>query len=143
VIIARTALLHTKLPKNLWPAAVTDAGNTKNRTSNQTLCGKSPVEFLLPQTNIQQQRSKFCVFREHIWMQLPHTVGKLTARSTEAHTVGYEGSSEIYRIYTKERRVTTTKEPHHQCADMYPTTSPTLCMRVGTEESQKSQGDEN
>jgi transposase InsO family protein len=32
VTMARTALLHAKLPKNLWPEAVAHAAYTKNRT---------------------------------------------------------------------------------------------------------------
>jgi hypothetical protein len=142
VTMARIALLHAKLPKNLWPEAVAHAAYTKNRTSHQTLSGKSPVELLLPQNDVRQQRSKFCAFGERIWTQLPHTVGKLTARSTEAPIVGYAASSGIYRVYSKERRVTTTKEPRYRSADTYPTaTSPTLCMPVGIEESQESQGE--
>jgi len=32
----------------------------------------------------------------------------------EGHIVGYTASSGIYRVYTKEKRVTTTKEPCHR-----------------------------
>jgi hypothetical protein len=141
VTMARTALLHAKLPKNLWPEAVAHAAYTKNRTPHQTLSGKSPVELLLPQTDIRQQRSKFRAFGEPVWMHLPHTLSKLTARSTEAHIVGYTASSGIYRVYTKERRVTTTKEPRHRSADNYPTTNPTLCTPTGIEEGRESQGE--
>jgi len=114
VTMARTALLHANLPKYLWPEAIAHSTYTKNRTPHQTLDGKSPVELFLPQTNIQQQRSKFRAFGEPVWIHLPHTIGKLTARSMEGHIVGYTASSGIYRVYTKEKQVTTTKEPRHR-----------------------------
>jgi hypothetical protein len=114
VTMARTALLHANLPKYLWPEAIAHSTYTKNRTPHQTLDGKSPVELFLPQANIQQQRSKFRAFGEPIWIHLPNTIGKLTARSTEGHIIGYTTSSGIYRVYTKEKRVTTTKEPRHR-----------------------------
>jgi len=114
VTMARTALLHTNLPKYLWPEAIVHLTYTKNRTPHQTLDGKPPVELFLPQTNIQQQRSKFRAFGEPVWIHLPHTIGKLTTLSTEGYIVGYTASSGIYRVYTKEKQVTTMKEPRHQ-----------------------------
>jgi len=114
ITMARTALLDPNLPKYLWPEAIAHSTYPKNRTPHQTLDGKSPVELFLPQTNIQQQRSKFWAFGESVWIHFPHTIGKLTARSMEGHIVGYTASSGIYRVYTKEKRVTTTNEPRHR-----------------------------
>jgi len=45
-------------------------------------------------------------------LHLPHTTGKLSARSIEGQIVGYTGSSGIHRVFTKERKITTPKEPH-------------------------------
>ena len=118
VTMARTALLHSNLPKTLWPEAVAHAAYTKNRTPHQTLNGKCPLDMFLPSlqtpSNIIQQRSKFRAFGETVWVHLPHTSGKLTARSIEGHIVRYTGSSGIYRVYTRERKITITKEPRHR-----------------------------
>jgi hypothetical protein len=112
--MARTALLHAKLPKTLWPEAVVHATYTKNRFPHQTLKGKVPVELFLPEVNVIQQRSKFRAFGEPIWIHLPHTISKLTVRSMEGHIVGYTASSGIYRVYTKDKKIITTKEPRHR-----------------------------
>jgi len=114
VTMARTALLHAKLPKYLWPEAVAHSAYTKNRTPHQTLDSRSPLELFLHKADVRQQRSKFRAFGEPVWIHLPHTIGKLTARSVEGYIIGYTSSSGIYHVYSKDKRVTTTKEPRYR-----------------------------
>jgi len=66
--MARTALLHSNLPKALWPEVVARSAYT---------LGKSPLEIFLPQADAIQQRSKFRTFGEAVWVRLSHTTGKL------------------------------------------------------------------
>ena len=58
-------------------------------------------------------------------MHLPHTTGKLSARSIE-------GQSGIYRVFTKERKIITIKEPHHR--ETSEPNTPGIVVPVDTEE---------
>jgi len=138
--MARTALLHLNLLKNLWPEAVVHTTYTKNQIPHQTMKGKSHVELFLPKTNVIQQSSKFRAFGEPIWIHIPHTVGKLTARSMEGHIIGYAASFRIYHVYTKDKKIITTKEPHHRESNGDLSTIEVL---IDTNDDIKSHGEAN
>lgn len=110
-MMARTALLHSKLPKSLWPEAISHSMFTKNRIPHATLSGRSPIELLLPNTNIQEERSRFRYFGEPVWVHIPQEKSKLQPRSIKVNLVGYGSGFQTFWVYTENRAIVLTKNP--------------------------------
>jgi hypothetical protein len=59
--IARTTLIASGLPKNLWADAMKFTPYTKNRIPHKALGGKSPLEILQPVTDIIHICRGYCI----------------------------------------------------------------------------------
>jgi hypothetical protein len=109
--MARTALLHSKLPQSLRGEAITHAAFTKNRTSHKALGGKGPLKVYHQHIDIAEERKRLRTSGESVWVHIPNESDKLAPRSVEGVIVGYGSGHKIYRVYTEDRRIKITENP--------------------------------
>jgi hypothetical protein len=86
--IARTTLLASGLPKNLWADPMKCASYTKNRIRHKAPGGKSPLEILQPVTDIIAERINLRKFGEKVIVHDYGVTDKMSAHSYRGHIIG-------------------------------------------------------
>lgn len=112
--MARTALIHSKLPRTLWGEAIQHCAYTKNRTPHKALNGKAPLEIFKPKSDIVNERSNFRAFGEPVWIHQLTETDKLAPRASKGFIVNYTPSFKTYRVWTENQTISITKSPRHR-----------------------------
>jgi hypothetical protein len=113
--VARAIIIHSLLPKNLWPLAVETAAYLLNRTPTRDLDWKTPFEKkfeLLGQPGKKPYIGNIRVFGCRAY-QLIHGINKLDKmrqRASIGYLVGYEGTNQYYIWDPATGKVTKTRD---------------------------------
>jgi hypothetical protein len=115
MMIARTSIIQSGLPKKFWPEAVAHVVFTKNRIPHYAPSEHlSPIEVLKPDSNITNERLRSQLFGEPIWIHNPAVSlshNKLSPRSEKGRIVSYSKGNKMYRACTERGSIVLTKDP--------------------------------
>ena len=114
IMIARTALISSGLPRNLWHEAVYHAVYTKNRLPHTAVGGRSPLEVAKPSIDIIQERKLLRIFGEPVWCFDYNEKDKLKGRAIAGRILGYHGIHGVYKVITKAGKVIVAKSPRRR-----------------------------
>jgi transposase InsO family protein len=107
--MARTAHLHSKVPKKYWPEAFGHAIFTKNRIPHKSY-SCPPAEAFLG-SNVENERGRLRPFGEPVWIHDYQANDKLESHAIKARIVGYGVSYKTYRVMLENGRITTALNP--------------------------------
>jgi len=103
--MARSLLLESGLPKNLWTYAVMTATHIRNRCYCQRIKDTHPMELLQV---LKPNVSKMHVFGSVCYL-IVHNSKKLDPRSRKGVFIGYDRNSPTYLVYDPQRRTVSKK----------------------------------
>jgi len=100
---ARTMLVSSKLPVNLWAEAIACAVYSLNRTLNSTATSKTAFEQVF---NKKPYVGHMRVFGSTAYVQTPEEKRKVfDSKCKKMHLVGYDTTMLNYRLYDPEKKI--------------------------------------
>ena len=110
--MSRTALIGAEIAKGYWDKASLWAVYTKNRLPHKSLlAGKTPIELLLPDIYIEQQRSNLRPFGQKVKCYDYEVHDKLSLREYEGRIIGYTNTFQTYWVLDPTGKTKLAKNP--------------------------------